>query len=273
MARSAESRPDQAVPRPPAMRFVGVDLAWGERKPSALVVLEAGEPGPGRPVAFSSGLESIEEMGAFILANAPGGAIVGIDAPLVVPNDNGGRPCDAECTAKWRRYDAGALPANKKLCGDPPRGGQFLDWLAGAGFEHRYDIAPGRPARAVVEVYPHPASVALLGLERIFKYKRSATAQNQEGLAAYQKKLLEALGRLDPPVELEGELAGRLRRDPANLRGADFERQGDLVDALMCAVTAFHFWRWGEARWEVLGKREEGTILVPKAAAYGLGTA
>lgn len=263
-------RPGGNLPQPPPMRFVGVDLTWADRKPSAIVVLEGGGEGPARPIAFSSGLEHVEEMGDFIVSHTPGGGIVGIDAPLVVPNGSGARPCDLECTAKWHAYDAGALPANKKLCGDPPRGGRLLAWLAGAAFPHRYDIEAGVPARAAMEVYPHPSSVALLGLERIFKYKRSATSQNQEGLAAFQARLYERLGRLDPPVELGGELAGRLRRNPALLRGADFERQGDLVDALVCAITVFHFWRWGAEKWEVAGSAAEGAILLPRAEAFAI---
>ncbi|MEK6712527.1 MAG: DUF429 domain-containing protein, partial [Nitrospinota bacterium] len=188
------------LPRPPQMRFVGVDMAWGDRKPSAIVVIEGGRKGPGYPVAFSSGLEHVEEMGDFILSHAPGGGLVGIDAPLVVHNDSGARPCDLECTEKWGAYDAGALPANKKLCGDPPRGGRLLRWLGEAGFLHRHDVEPLVPLRAAVEVCPHPSAVAMLGLDRIFKYKRSATTQNQEGLAAFQASLFEKLGKLDPPV-------------------------------------------------------------------------
>ena len=266
MARRSGSH----LPQPPLMRFVGVDLAWADRKPSAIVVLEGGKDGPGAPIAFSSGLEHVEEMGDFILSHTPGGGLIGVDAPLVVPNESGARPCDLECTAKWRGYDAGALPANKKLCGDPPRGGRLLRWLGEAGFEHRYDLQAGVPLRAAMEVYPHPSSVALLGLTKIFKYKRSATAQNQEGLAAFQAKLYERLGRIDPPVELGGELAGRLRRNPTLLRGADFERQGDLVDALVCAVTVFHFWRWGAAMWEMAGSAAQGAILLPRPEAFNV---
>ncbi|MEE9274850.1 MAG: DUF429 domain-containing protein [bacterium] len=253
------------------MRFVGVDLAWGDRKTTAAVVLEAKEGGGARSAAFATALGTVDEIAGFIRENVAGkDAFVGIDAPLIVPNQTGSRLCDQECTAKWRRYDAGALPANKRQCGDPSRGGQLLQQLEAEGFRHGYDTEPGRPDRVVLEVYPHPASVALLGLDRIFKYKRSAIAVNQEGLAAYQAKLCESLDRLDPTVEMKDDLIGRLRRDPNQLRGVHFERQSDLVDALMCAVTSFHFWTWGSEKWEVLGKLEEGTILAPRPEAYGL---
>ena len=50
----------------------------------------------------------------------------------------------------------------------------------------------------------------------------------------------------------------------------DFERQGDLVDALVCAVTAFHFWKWGKEKWEVAGDTRHGAMLLPRAEAFGL---
>ena len=78
----------------------------------------------------------------------------------------------------------------------------------------------------------------------------------------------DGLEKLEPAVYLEGELGGRLRRNPTQLKGEEFERQADLIDALMCAVAVYHAWYWGEEKWEPAGKPEEGAILLPRTGAY-----
>lgn len=250
------------------MRFIGVDLAWGDRKPSAAVVLESEKDTPAHAVNFSSGLDEVGAIGDFILSQATGPAVIGIDAPLVVPNASGGRACDESCAAKWGAFQAEAPPANQRQCGNPTRGGRLVAKFEGAGFHLDHDFPPRKETRAVFEILPQPASVALLGLKRAYKFKRSATAQHQKELALYQKALIGSLERLDPAVYLEGELRGRLRRNPAQLKGEEFERQADLVDALMCAVAVYHAWYWGEEKWETAGKLEEGAILLPRAESY-----
>ncbi len=40
--------------------------------------------------------------------------MISVDAPLRVPNQTGGRACERELSASWRRYDAGPYYANRK---------------------------------------------------------------------------------------------------------------------------------------------------------------
>ncbi|MDA1001678.1 MAG: DUF429 domain-containing protein, partial [bacterium] len=183
-------------------------------------------------------------------------------------NASGGRACDDSCAAIWGPFNAEAPPANQRQCGNPTRGGRLVTKFEGEGFHLDYYFPPRKETRAVFEILPQPASVALLSLEKAYKFKRSATAQHQQELALYQRALINGLEKLVPAVYLEGELEGRLRRDPTHLKGEEFERQANLIDALMCAVAVYHAWYWGAEKWEPAGKPEEGAILLPRADGY-----
>ena len=69
------------------MHFVGVDLAWGERKPTGLAVLDDG----GHLVAVSVA-DTDAAIGAALAPYVAGDCLVAIDAPLVVRNATGPTP-------------------------------------------------------------------------------------------------------------------------------------------------------------------------------------
>src|ERR687897_3859586 len=68
------------------MRFVGIDLAWGGRRPSGLAVLD-----PGGVVVGEGWATSDDELSGFLERHDAGGAVVALDAPLVVANPAGTR--------------------------------------------------------------------------------------------------------------------------------------------------------------------------------------
>src|SRR4029453_7801185 len=93
------------------MRFVGIDLAWGGRRPSGLAVLD-----PGGAVVAEGGATGDEEIGGFLAVHDPGGAVVALDAPLVVGNPAGTRRgCEAELQRRYGRVGAGPYPTNLGL--------------------------------------------------------------------------------------------------------------------------------------------------------------
>jgi hypothetical protein len=95
------------------VRFVGVDLAWGGRRPSGLAVLDAGGRVVGEGWATSD-----EEILAFLAAHDGKGAVLALDAPLVVRNPAGTRRgCEAELQRRYGRVGAGPYPTNLGLLG------------------------------------------------------------------------------------------------------------------------------------------------------------
>ncbi len=104
------------------MHFVGIDLAWGERAASGLAVLD--ETGALVHLSRATTDDTIAEaVGEYLR----GDCIVGIDAPLVVVNATGNRPCEAALNRDFARFDAGTHPANtgKPEFSAGPRGGRL----------------------------------------------------------------------------------------------------------------------------------------------------
>src|SRR3954447_5187155 len=144
------------------MHFVGVDLAWGERRPSGLAVLDVDAH-----LVHLSAQTTDETIVAALAPYVGGPCPVAIDAPLVVANRTGNRPCEAALNRDFARFDAGAHPSNtsKPELTGIPRGARLATRLD-------LDIDPAsRAERRALEVYPHPATVALFRLGRTLKYK------------------------------------------------------------------------------------------------------
>ena len=108
-----------------------------------------------------------EEILAALAPYTEGDCLVAIDAPLIVTNPTGNRPAEAALNHDFARFDAGAHPSNtgKPEFSGTPRGAALCQALG-------LDMNPrsGRRRRAI-EVYPHPATVALFRLGRTLKYK------------------------------------------------------------------------------------------------------
>ncbi|HET6651812.1 MAG TPA: DUF429 domain-containing protein [Nocardioides sp.] len=215
------------------MHFVGVDLAWGPNKPTGVAVLDA----DGRLLEVTAGLHDDEIVSA-LEPYVAGPCVVGVDAPLVVRNATGNRPCEAALNRDFARFDAGTHPSNtgKPEFSDVPRGARLAERLG-------LDIDPDSAAdRRAIEVYPHPATVALFRLGRTLKYKhkpgRSLTQLRGALLDLMHR--LESLADAPAPMRLThhpGWKALVARVEQAE-RKADLRRVEDQVDAVVCAYVA-----------------------------------
>ena len=240
------------------MHFVGVDLAWGDRKPTGLAVLD--DEGQ---LLHVSAADSDDEIAAALSPYVEGECLVAIDAPLIVTNAEGNRPAEAALNKDFSRFDAGAHPSNtgKPEFRGQPRGARIAARLG-------LDINPrsGR-ARRAIEVYPHPATVALFRLGRTLKYK------NKPGRDLEQLRselivligLLEGLASADPPLVVSGAKAWQALRSAVEKAGRKSELRvvEDQVDAVMCAYVALFATREPE-RTTTYGEFETGYIVTPK---------
>ena len=242
------------------MHFVGIDLAWGERKPTGLAVLNQ----DGGLVHVST-VQTDDEIMAALGPYVGGGedCLVAIDAPLIVRNPTGNRPAEAALNRDFARFDAGAHPANtgKPEFSRTPRGAT-LSGLLGLDLNPR----SGR-ARRAIEVYPHPATVALFRLGRTLKYKNKPGRDRSTLQAELQllMSLIEGLAEAEPAMlvdrpgsgwpELVKAVAGAERK--SQLRVVE-----DQVDAVVCAYIALFATRAPE-RTTTYGDFEDGYIVTP----------
>jgi predicted RNase H-like nuclease/ppGpp synthetase/RelA/SpoT-type nucleotidyltranferase len=236
--------------------FVGIDLAWGERKPTGLAVLDD----DGRLLqvcAVQTDDEIVEALGGYV----GGDCLVAIDAPLIVKNATGNRPAEAALNRDFARFDAGAHPANtsKPEFSQTPRGARI-------GARLGLDLNPrsGR-ARRAIEVYPHPATVSLFRLGRTLKYKNKPGRDLATLRAALQELmgLIEGLAIAAPALSVEtkrwSELAGAVQDAT---RKSQLRVVEDQIDAVVCAYVALFHTR-EPSRTTTYGDYESGYIVTP----------
>jgi len=175
--------------------FVGLDLAWGERKPTGIAVIDQ----DGRLVDIGVAQDDAS-IRAALQPYVAADCLVAIDAPLVVTNPTGQRPAETALNRDFGQFEAGAHPANtgKPEFAGTPRGARLADALG-------LDMDPGsRATRRAIEVYPHPATVALFRLGRTLKYKhkpgRSFASLRSELLRLIE--LIEELEKAQVPLRV-----------------------------------------------------------------------
>lgn len=251
------------------MHFIGIDLAWSPKNNSAAAVIEA-EQRQGKLIDYKKQLESDYNIIDFIANfcnNNP--AIIGIDAPLIVPNYKGQRPCEKEINTKFGRHKAGAYPANRdRLARDGKvRGEELVKKLKSLRFINDPCITrQDKKVRRVVEVYPHPATITLFKLSETLKYKYRKgrdLGQRQRELRKLQD-LVESLSSAEPALQTNVKYFQHTSR----LLGSAFKAHEDFLDAILCAYIVYHAWYWGEQGdhgYKIFGapKTKEGYILVP----------
>jgi predicted RNase H-like nuclease len=241
------------------VRFVGVDLAWGGRNPSGLAALDQA----GRVVA-EGWATGDGEIAAFVAAHDRDGAVLALDAPLVVTNPAGTRrACEAELQRRYGRMGAGPYPSNLGILGGRVRA---MDIVRRS--PRPYLTVPRDPGRATgwwaIEVFPHPAIVELGGLARALRYKKGPPEARRAGLRALAL-VLAGLAAADPPLRLETERP--LAHELAALdhrRGRALKAVEDLADAHVCAYVALWWWWHGPAATLVAGDDATGAIVVPR---------
>jgi predicted RNase H-like nuclease len=245
--------------------FVGIDLAWAvERRHTGIALMEGNLRGV-RLSGLSSDIHSLEGVTQFVCQHLCSNMVVAVDASLIVRNEAGQRPCERAIGAHFGRFGASCHSTNRAR----PHfdsGERLVSSLAREGFDHGLPLraAKRRPGRWLIEVYPHPAMVRLFGLERIIAYKKGPIDERRAGLRRVQSSLRRLVTR-DSGIHSSACLERLLRARPEALRGRALKCLEDLLDAVLCAYLAWHFWRWGEERNEVFGDRQTGYIVVPSA--------
>lgn len=239
------------------MRFVGVDLAWGSRNRTGLAVLDES----GTLLDLSSA-RTDEDILDWLTPYTEGPCLVAIDAPIIVRNSTGRRGCEAQLGAVFGRYDAGAHPTNTGRS-------EFAHGTRALRIARALDLdvdPRSTRSRRALEVYPHPATVALFGLPRTLKYKhkpgRDLDRLRTESLRLIH--LLEGLELADPSLHLDHHAGWRDVRGSVeqSARKVDLKAVEDIVDAVLCAYIGLYAHRRPDST-TVFGDVEHGYIVTP----------
>lgn len=236
------------------MHFVGLDLAWGEKSNTGVAVIDS----DGRLLQLGAAHDdaSIE---AAVEPYVSDDCLVAIDAPLIVRNPTGSRSCETALNRDFHRFEAGAHPANTaNPAFKNPRGARIATALT-------LDMDPASSStRRAIEVYPHPATVALFGLEKTLKYKRGSFEARQGELLQLMT-LIEGLDKATPRLRVNHSVSWvELRkRVAAATRPVQLDRDEDPVDAVVCAYVAL-YWCQRPEDVTVYGDFATGYIVTPR---------
>ncbi len=243
------------------MKFIGVDFGWSSGA-SGICCLEW----------CNSSLEILDittvlEIGDIltwidqrISPHLPG--MIAVDAPTIINNQTGMRLPDKLTHKHFGRYHAGCYPANLGLAFASRTTG-FSQSLLNRNFNHAPTIKPQRLGRYQIEVFPHPATINLFGLERIIKYKKGRIGDRRRELNKLRNYIVHILPQLEPALNL-----GTLKHIPAiaeKQTGKELKAIEDQLDSILCAYVAAHWWYWGAAKNMVLGNLDTGFIIIPNS--------
>lgn len=266
------------------MRFIGCSLAWrpsdAKDGTSCLVVLD--ERGSIIANSFAADVAAIAETVEEYAADRRG-VILGVDAPLSVPNERGTRKIE-------RLLSKLALPAysaSRKMFGEEPPGEALLAALQEVGVEYTdYPFRRQRGQRVAVEV-DSAATLKVLSLER-----GQGSGDPEQRLRAMDDPKLRKGNKGDRAAAIKsavdvlwntpglrmrtGNLSGDLSM-PENvdlsrveiastLSHADLDRIASLVEGTLAAYTVHRHWK-GRDGSAVVGTGDAGSVLLPAGGA------
>jgi predicted nuclease with RNAse H fold len=268
------------------LRFVGCALAWrpGEarEKVSCLVVMD--ERGSIIANSFAASAEDIARAVKGYVEDRRG-VLVGIDAPLAVPNERGTRRIE-------RVLSKVALPAysaSRKMFGGEPYSEELLSELEKIGVEYTdYPFPREREQSVAVEV-DSAATLKVLSLERSGAADNGDLAQrlrnledpkfrkgNKESRAAGLRGAIEILwdtpglrlrtGNLSADISAPANVDVSKLDVSAEMSHAELDRTVSLVEGTLSAYTVHRHW-WGRDGSMVVGAGDEGSVLLPVGTA------
>jgi predicted RNase H-like nuclease len=246
------------------MRFIGLDLAWGQNGHTGICVAEDGRILESCLVRTDD--EILERLGPV----AQDSCLVAIDAPLIISNATGQRACESAISRCFGKHHAGAHSSNLGMAAFSAgsRGARLCETL---GLDMDPAMTPRALVRKAIEVYPHPAIVALFDLAVTLKYKakRGRSIEDRRRAFANLVALLESLEDADPTLDVRGKAWATTREMIAtSSSGAELDRIEDEIDAYVCAYIAIYYWTHGTERCRVVGSYETGYIVTPVTDAH-----
>jgi predicted RNase H-like nuclease len=218
--------------------FLGVDLAWGFRRPSWVCILEREKKCLWREFFSFVTLREWEEY----LRALPPGSIVAFDAPLLVTVEKGLRAAEKELLPWLRQRHSGILPINLSIA--RRRYPALFPFWESVRRNFSLSLDFSKENWHALEVFPPLSILGFFG---------------NTGLALYRFGRLRELGELfrgeGSPLHIEnlGEcLSACLCPSPG---------KKDRFDAFICACTALFAGQYGKDALRTFGNGESFIVL------------
>jgi putative endonuclease len=207
--------------------YIGIDLAWGDKNLSGFCVLAPYKKS--LKIIDIKLLKSIDEIVSEIQHYKNDKVYIGLDAPLLVPNQTGNRECEKLFNKDFAKYKISMLPINRTLLTKYTpniRSEELYKKLQVDGFERNYNSD-----KVIFEVYPHSTIAMLFNNHQILPYKRKK-GRNVEFIREQLGIYTKYLGKVVFPHKI-------LKNDITLLKGQSLKDFEDKLDAITCAYTIF----------------------------------
>ena len=231
------------------MIVLGIDAAWTASQPSGVALVRcdgtrwrclALAPSyaafvaqtvdwRARPVGGIADCDALLAACTRIAGAAPDA--IAIDMPLALHPITQRRAADNAIASAYARYGLGAHSPSAE------RPGAVADRLHAGFAAHGYTLAVAgtRPRRALLEVFPHAALVALLGADYRIPYKLARAAQYWPTYTAVERRRAILARWRAIRRALAVRVDGIALRVPQHGALAALKRYEDALDAIVCA--------------------------------------
>jgi len=208
--------------------YIGIDLAWGENNSSGFCVLT---PVDGKlKILNIKLLQNIESIVTEIVKYKNRKIYIGIDAPLLIPNETGNRDVEKNFNKDFAKNKIAMFPVSRKLLRKEKqlfRGEVLYQKLQDLGFMASFDND-----KVVFEVYPHSTIAVCFNQNNILEYKRKkgrSIEYIKQQLEVYKKYLLSVIKDHD-----------LLQNKISDLRTKQLKDYEDCLDAITSAFTLYY---------------------------------
>jgi len=240
------------------IRYLGLDLGWTPRDSSGGIALEPVEGGGVRVVAADS-LRAHEDVLRWISRHRQRAlTTVAFNAPVIVENMNGSRPCDRQLLEHFARFRIDEY-ANNTIAASHPR------TMAKALQRMGFDPSPWAEGDRLVETHGPAAQVMMFGIERPVRMKTGPMGGRKDAVDRMRDLVQDQLMRDDAPLPLHesAPLQAILDAHLPDLNGSRLGELEERLEALVSAYVAAWLGELGPDTCACLGDLDHGYILLP----------
>lgn len=240
-------------------RFLGLDLGRTPRDESGGVALEPTGEGGVRIVSAET-LRTHEDTLRWVTRQrGRAGAVLAVNAPMIVENSGGSRPCDRQLQEHFARYRIDEYSNNIVSASHPRTMGRAL---ARMGF----DLDPTSEGDRVVETHTQAAQVLLFGLERPVRLRNGPIGSRKDAVARLRDLMRERFSHTVPTLQRSNEGDAIFGASLPDLNGTRLGELEGKVEALICAYISAFLCIRGPDACAMLGDLRYGYILLPDPA-------
>ena len=243
------------------MHYIGIDLAWTYANESGICVIADN----GEIVYCESKVFSDEMIAAIVEEHAQEGAIVGIDAPLIVNNETGARYCDgAIMREKIHGKNLSVFTCSKRFMLNHfgvVRGEEVVKAIRKRmpAFSVTGDLTNKK--HVIIETFPTGITLGLFpdAFPVKYKIKHKIKFETTKAEMGRMVNLLKRLSNFNPPVHNIEDFFNHLSSIQA-MSKKGYKNLEDKLDAFLCAYAAY--WLTNH-KGKVFGDDQDGFITIP----------